>query len=75
MGDFLTKKYCLWIDFRRGTDNVLHGSGTSLQNTSYGVTLHIEKAADGKVPIKCYVYLVQDAQLNIVNGRFQSVDY
>ena len=65
LGDFLTTKYCLWIDFRSSTDNDLHGSGTSTKNMSDAVMLHIKKANDGKGAVKCYGFVVSDAVLNI----------
>ena len=73
LGAFLTTKYCLWIDFRSSVDNLLHGSGTALQDAK-GIALQIEKAADGSGPIKCYMFIVQDAQINIVEGRFDGVE-
>ena len=75
LGDFLTTKYCLWLDFRLSPDNFLSGSGINLENMSSGITLQIEKAADGSGSIKCYIFVVQDAQLNLVEGRFHSVEH
>ena len=72
---FLTTDYCLFIDFRSTFDNILHGTGRRLKNTSDGVTLQIEKNADGTGPIKCYLYVLQDAQINFKEGRFHSVGY
>ena len=75
LGDFLTTEYCLWIDCRSSKDTVLHGSGTRLINTSDGITLAIERNADGTGALKCYVYILQDAQLNFQSGRFKSIGY
>ena len=75
IGKFFTTGYCLFLDFRSTPDNVLHGSGKRLQNASDGVTLQIDKKADGTGNIKCYVYVLQHAQVNFQDGRFHSVGY
>ena len=72
---FLSSNYCLFIDFRSTIDNILHGTGRRLKNISDGVTLQIQKKTDGTGAIKCYVYVLQDGQINFLNGRFDSVGY
>ena len=73
--DFLTEKYALCIDLRPSTDSSLHGSGANLQNTSEGVTLEIHRVAGtGTGKLNLHVFLFQDAQLNIENGRFHSIE-
>ena len=75
IGKFFTTGYCLFLDFRSTPDNVLHGSGKRLKNASDGVTLQIEKKADGTGEIKCYVFVLQDGQVNFQDGCFRSVGY
>ena len=75
LGEFFTTKYCLFIDLRSTVDNFLHGTGKRLRNTSTGFTLDIQKNADGDGPIKCYLYIFQDGQVNFYNGRVSSVGY
>ena len=75
MGEFFTNGYCLFVDFRAIADNKLHGGGRRLKNTSDGVSLEITKKADESGKITCYVFVVQDAQLNFANGRFESLQY
>ena len=75
LGKFFTTGYCLFLDFRSTPDNVLHGSGKRLKNTSDGITLQIEKKADGAGNIKCYVFVLQDGQVNFEDGRCRSVGY
>ena len=74
MGKFFTTGYCLFIDFRSIPDNILHGSGRKLKNTSDGVTLQIEKLADASAgPVKCYVFVLQDGELHFANSRLSLV--
>jgi len=75
VGDYLTDKYGLWIDFRTIDENKLHGTGRRIENASEGVTLQIEKLEDGSGSINAYIYLIMDSQLNIYNGNFNSVLY
>ena len=70
VGEYLTYKYALWLDFRTIDKNTLHGMGRRIENTSEGITLRIEKNAESAENINAYIYLIMDAQLNIQNGAF-----
>ena len=72
--DFLTEKYALCFDLRPSTDSTLHGNGARLENTSEGVTLEIHRVAGGAGKLNLHVFVFQDAQLNIENGRFHSIE-
>ena len=74
LGEFLTNKYALCIDLRPSVDSTLHGNGANLQNTSEGVTLEIHRVASGTGQMGLHVFLFQDAQLNIENGRYHSIE-
>jgi len=56
-------------------DNTMHGSGTRLVNTKDGVHLEIERKASGSGDVKCYVYTISDAQMNIMDRQLESVQY
>ena len=43
VGEYLTDKYALWLDFRTIDGNTLHGMGRRTENASEGITLQIEK--------------------------------
>ena len=62
---YYTDKYALWLDFRTIDDNRLHGSGRHLENTSEGIRLQIMKDAGSAGKLSCYLYIFQDAQINI----------
>ena len=72
VGEYLTDKYTLWLDFRMIDENSLHGTGRRIENASEGITLQIEKEAESTGNLSAYVYLIMHAQLNIQNGAFVS---
>ena len=64
--DFLTEKYALCFDLRPSID---------LQNTSEGVTLEIHRVAGtGNGKLNLHVFVFQDAELKLMNGRFHSIE-
>ena len=72
---YYTDKYALWLDFRTVDDNKLHGSGRRLENTSEGIHLQITKEAGSAGKLSCYLYIFQDAQINISDAQFLNVVY
>ena len=43
LGEYLTDRYALRLDFRMIDENKLHGMGRRIENASEGITLQIEK--------------------------------
>ena len=72
---YYTDKYALWLDFRTIDDNRLHGSGRRLENTSEGIRLQITKESGSAGKLSCYLYIFQDAQINISDAQFLNVVY
>ena len=72
LGEYLTDRYALWLDFRTIDENDLHGIGRKIENASEGITLQIEKKEETAGSLNAYIYLIMDAQLNIQNGAFVS---
>ena len=72
---YYTDKYALWLDFRTIDDNRLHGSSRRLENTSEGICLQITKEAGSTGKLSCYLYIFQDAQINISDTQFLHVVY
>ena len=69
IASYYTDKYALWLNFRTIADNTLHGSGRRLENTSEGIRLQITKEAGSEGKLSCYLYLFQDAQINIPDAQ------
>ena len=75
IASYYTDKYALWLDFRTIDDNKLHGSGRCLENTSEGIRLQITKESGSAGKLYCYLYIFQDAQINISDFQFLNVVY
>ena len=75
LGEYLTSKYCLWLDLRSSDDDQLHGNGRRVENASEGITIQITKKAQSAGALNIYLYVVMDAQLNLEDGRIVSVLY
>ena len=41
LGEYLTDRYALWLDFRMIDENELHGTGRRIESASEGITLQI----------------------------------
>ena len=75
IASYYTDKYALWLDFRTIDDNRLHGLGRRLENSSEGIRLQITKKAESAGKLSCYLYIFQDAQINISDSQFLNVVY
>ena len=67
--------YGLWIDLRTFPDENIHGGGFTLDSTSDGVKLEIRRKAGGSGKITCYMYVVSDAIVEIMNSSLSSIKY
>ena len=67
-------KFGLLIDLRSMASQEMHGSGTRLVNTTDGVQLEIKRST-GKGPFHCHIFVISDAQFNIMNRQLDSVTY
>ena len=73
---FYTKnKFGLLIDLRSMASQKMHGSGTRIVNSTDGVQLEIERDAKGSGQVNCHVYIISDAQFNIIGKQLSSVMY
>ena len=75
IASYYTDNYALWLDFRTIDHNRLHGSGRRLENISEGIRLQITKEAGNAGKLSCYLYIFQDAQINISDTQFLNVVY
>ena len=61
---FLTTKFPLWIGIRSSTNNILHGSGRSVEKI--GILLQIEKAPEvSGVDLTFQVFSLEDATAHV----------
>ena len=68
-------KFGLFFDLRSMADTIVHGNGQRLVNTKDGVHLAIERNTSGSVKAKCHFFTISDAQMNIMGGQLQSIQY
>ena len=67
-------RFGLFIDPRSMKENDLRGSGLRLVNMK-GVQPAINRKASGSGNVKCHIFILSDAQLNIINRELESVTY
>ena len=72
---YVNGTYGLWIDLRTFPDEVIHGGGFTLDSTSDGVKLEIRRKTGGSGKITCYMYVVSDALVEIMNSGLVSIKY
>ena len=74
-GFYVGGMYGLWIDLQTFPDKDIHGGGFTLDSTRDGVKLEIRRKTGGSGKITCYVYVVSDAIVEIMNSGLSSVKY
>ena len=72
---YTDNKFGLLIDLRSMADQKMHGSGTNIVNSTDGVQLEIERKNTGSGDVNCHVYIISDAQFNVINQKLESVQY
>ena len=74
--DFYTgDRFALFVDLRSMKENNLHGSGLRLVDTKEGVHLMIKRKTSGSGNANCNIFILSDAQINILNKALESVTY
>ena len=68
-------KFGLVIDMRSIADQAIHGSGNEIVNSTDGVQLEIERKAEGSGKVNCHIFVISDAQLNILNRKLNDMEY
>jgi len=62
-------RFGLLVDLRSMADRSMHGSSVRLVNTTDGVQLELERKASGSGTINCQVFVISDAQFNILGKQ------
>ena len=74
----ILNKFALWIDMRTYPDNNIHGSGLEITTTRDGVNLEIRRrrrpGSSSRV-LTCYMFVVADAVMAIMNGNLKEIVY
>ena len=66
-------RFGLLIDLRCMADPNMHGSGVRLVNSTDGVQLELERTASGSGTVNCQVFVIADAQFNILGKQMEDV--
>ena len=74
-GFYVGGMHGLWIDLRTFPGKDIHGGGFTLDSTSDGVKLEIRRKAGGSGKITCYMNVVSDALVEIMNSSLHSINY
>ena len=72
---FSGDRFGLWIDLRTFPDPEIHGGGFTLDSTSDGVKLEIRRKAGGTGKVTCYIFIVSDALVEVMNGGLNEIKY
>ena len=72
---YTENKFGLLIDVRSMASQEMHGSGSRLVNTTDGVQLEKEREAKGSGTVNYHVFIISDAQFNIINRQLDDVQY
>ena len=67
-------KFACVVDFRTVDDKKVSGSGRKLIGTQVGLLLEIEKEAT-TANLSCHVFVVADGLMNVVQNKFQKLEY
>lgn len=67
-------RFALFVDLRSLGENQLHDSRLRLVNIKDGVQLTINRTL-GSGNVKRHIFILSDAQYNIVNKELESVTY
>lgn len=72
---YTSNRFSLFIDLRSLKDNALHGTGLKLENTKGGVQLEIKRKTSGSGNYTCFIFVIADAQISLLDGTLNSVQY
>ena len=68
-------RFGLLVDLRSMADRSMHGSGVRLVNSTDGVQLELERKKSRSGTINCYVFMISDAQFNILGKQLRDAQY
>lgn len=72
---YTLEKFGLLVDLRSTKDGKMHGSSVRLVPTKDGLQREIQRTRSGSSSIKCHIFVVVDALLNIQYNELESIAY
>ena len=76
LAKYLTSnKFGFFFDLRSMAGTNMHGSGQRLVNSENGVQIAITRNTSGSGNVKCHIFSISDAQLNIMERQLLDIQY
>ena len=68
-------KFGFFLDLRSMADVNMHGSGQRLVNSENGVQIALTRKTSGSGNVRCHIFSIGDAQLNIMDRQLLDIQY
>ena len=76
LSKYLTgNKFGFFLDLRSMAGTNMHGSGQRLVNSENGVQIALTKTTSGSRTVRCHIFSISDAQLNIMERQLLDIQY
>ena len=76
LAKYLTgNKFGFFLDLRSMAGTNMHGSGQRLVNSENGVLIAITRTTSGSGNVRCHIFSISDAQLNIMERQLLDIQY
>ena len=73
---YLTRnKFGFFLDLRSMAGVNMHGSGQRLVNSENGVQIALTRTTSGSGTVRCHIFSISDAQLNIMDRQLVDIRY
>ena len=76
LAKYLTgNKFGFFLDLRSMAGTNMHGSGQRLVNSENGVQIALTRTTSGSGTVRCHIFSISDAQLNIMERQLLDIQY
>ena len=76
LAKYLTgNKFGFFLDLQSMAGTNMHGSGQRLVNSENGVQIAIARTTSGSGNVRCHIFSISDAQLNIMERQLLGIQY
>ena len=68
-------KFSFFLDLRSMAGANMHGSGQRLVNSENGVQITLTRTTSGSGTVRCHIFSISGAQLNIMERQLLDIQY
>ena len=68
-------KFGFFLDLRSMAGTNMHGSGQRLVNSENGVLIALTRTTSGSGTVRCHIFSISDAQLNIMDRQLLDIEH